>query len=108
MAELYNKLVRDKIPDIIEADGKKPKTKVLDDEEFVRYLKDKLVEEAEELCLAFKDEDVKNEIVDIYEIFLSLLEYHKIDLEEIEKLRKEKAKKRGGFKKKIFLESVEE
>jgi len=108
MAKLYNKLVRDKVPDMIETDGGKPKTRILSDEEFSRYLKDKLVEEAEELCLAFKDEDIKNEIVDVYEIFLALLKNHKIKLEEIEKLRQEKNRKNGSFQKKIFLESIEE
>lgn len=108
MTKLYNKLVRDKIPDIIEADGQKPKTKKLSKQEMVHYLKDKLIEEAQELGLSFEDKDIKEEMADVYEVFLSLLDTCDIDIKDIEKLRKEKVKKSGAFKKKIFLESVEE
>lgn len=108
MGKIYNKLVRDKIPEIIKADqGRAPKTRVLANEEFIVELLKKLKEEAKELA-EVKDNkpELIKEIGDVYEVIDAIIEYYNLDREGIMKLKNERKQKRGGFKKKIFLESV--
>lgn len=99
----YNKLVRDKIPEIIRADGKRLKSRVLDDGEHLEALLKKLEEEVAELAEARNVE----EMADVHEVLIALAETLKIEPVELEKVRKNKAAKRGGFQQKIFLEEVE-
>lgn len=101
--KIYNKLVRDKIPEIIEADGKSCKTRILPDEEYIAALEQKLNEEVAEYQ---KDKNLE-EMADVLEVLNAICIAKGYSLEELEALRKEKAEKRGGFEKKIFLESVE-
>ncbi len=100
---MYNKLVRDKIPEIIRADGKKLKSRILSDEEHLQALLKKLEEECKELIEAKNVE----ELADVHEVLLALAEALGIKPEELEKVRQDKATKRGGFKKRIFLQEVE-
>ncbi|MFA5004280.1 MAG: nucleoside triphosphate pyrophosphohydrolase [Candidatus Saccharimonadales bacterium] len=100
--KIYNKLVRDKIPEIIEADGETPVTRILDEEEYLQELIKKLGEEYEE----FKEAVNVEELADLQEVILALADVI-ANREELEKVRAEKATKRGGFKDKIFLESTE-
>ena len=100
---VYNKLVRDKIPDIIAAEGKQLKSRVLDDTEHLEALLQKLEEEVAELLEARNVE----ELADVHEVLLALAEMLKISPEELETVRAGKAAKRGSFKKRIFLEEVE-
>ena len=86
--KVYNKLVRDNIPDIMVEKGAKPVIRILNDEE---YLIDGNVEE----------------LADIEEVLLAILEIKKINLKDFENLRVNKVNKRGAFNKKIFLESEE-
>jgi len=102
----YNKLVRDKIPEIIVKNGGFPKITTLDDVEYPIKLKEKLIEEAKEL-LAEK-EDVLNELADVLELVISIGKNHGIRYSKIEEKQKSKNTERGGFKKKIFLEWVDE
>ena len=99
---VYKKLVRDKIPEIITAKGDTPITRVLSDEEFLEYLSKKLNEEVQE----FLSEGTVEELADIYEVLLALLEHMDITFESFEKLRIQKFLERGGFSKRIFLDSV--
>lgn len=98
----HRKLVRDKIPDLIEAHGDELETVVLDKDRFEKELKKKLVEESKELIEA-KEEDVVNELADVLELVKSLASYHKIPFKYLERYQGEKRKKRGGFKKRIYL-----
>lgn len=100
--QVYNKLVRDKIPEIIRADGKQLKHRILNDEEHLEALLKKLEEECKELIEAKNVE----ELADVHEVLIALAEALDIKPEELEKVRKTKATKRGGFKQKIFLEEV--
>ena len=100
----YNKLVRDKIPEIIQADGKKTNTKLLDDKEYLGELIKKLQEEAAE----FADNPSVEELADIKEITIAIREALGIHAGELEDARRQKAAANGRFKNKIFLESVEE
>jgi predicted house-cleaning noncanonical NTP pyrophosphatase (MazG superfamily) len=100
----YNKLVRDKIPEIIKNDNCNPITKILDDETYKKELDKKLLEEVNE----YLKDDNSEEIADVLEIIYSILDYKKISKEEIENIRIAKKQKRGGFDEKIFLERVED
>lgn len=101
--KLYNKLVRDKIPVIIEADGKSAKTRTLNDQEYLKELIKKLGEEAKEL----ENEPSVEELADVKELVIAIREAMNIHAGELEEVRRQKAKERGRFKDKIFLESVE-
>ncbi|WP_404469627.1 phosphoribosyl-ATP pyrophosphohydrolase [Sutcliffiella horikoshii] len=104
----YNKLVRDKIPQIIEAKGKKYTSKKLNDTDYIKYLKQKGYEELDEYCTAQSKEEAVGELADLLEIIHALANYHGFSMEEVEKVRKEKADKRGGFQEKILLIEVED
>lgn len=100
----YNKLVRDKIPEIIYNNGENPKTRILDNIEYKKELDRKLLEEVNEYL---KDDNIE-ELADIEEVLLAILSYKDTSIEEFEKIRKEKENKRGAFKKRIYLEKVED
>lgn len=100
---VYNKLVRDRIPEIIQADGKRLKSRVLNDAEHLEALIKKLEEEVAELAEARNVE----ELADVHEVLIELANALKIHPEELEKVRRDKATSRGGFRQKIFLEEVE-
>jgi predicted house-cleaning noncanonical NTP pyrophosphatase (MazG superfamily) len=104
----HNKLVRDKIPQIIESKGKKLSTKVLNDEDYIKYLKEKAYEELDEYCAAETDGEAVEELADLLEVIQALAKLHGASIEEVEAVRKAKAGKRGGFQEKIFLIEVED
>jgi len=98
--KIYNKLVRDKIPEIMISNGAKPVTKILTDEEYIKELNKKLLEEIHEYL---SDENVE-ELADIEEVLLAILKTKNISKTEFNNIRKTKVLKRGAFNKKIFLE----
>ncbi|OHX50684.1 nucleoside triphosphate pyrophosphohydrolase [Cytobacillus oceanisediminis] len=104
----YNKLVRDRIPEVIEKTGKKFSTRILDDNDYIKELKKKSFEELQEYVETNNNEDAIEELADVLEIIHALAEYHGASIEEVEEVRKQKAEKRGGFKEKIFLIEVED
>lgn len=99
----YNKLVRDNIPEIIEADGKTCKTRILIDEEYQKYAFAKLLEEASEA----NEAQTIEELADLEEVVLAAAKSIGVTPDELEKARKAKAKKNGAFDKKILLEEVD-
>ncbi|MAH43283.1 phosphoribosyl-ATP pyrophosphohydrolase [archaeon] len=98
----YNKLVRDKIPEIIKNDDKVPVVHTALDEEYSRKLKEKLVEEVNEYLGSGKEE----ELADILEVVFALSDFKNIPKDVLEKIRKDKKEKRGSFSKKIILSEV--
>jgi predicted house-cleaning noncanonical NTP pyrophosphatase (MazG superfamily) len=103
MEKVYNKLVRDKIPDIILADGREPVTRILDDLEYKKALEIKLEEEKEEvLCASGKDRI--EELSDMLEVMISLAKIEGYNLEDIIECGNIKREKRGSFERRIFLE----
>lgn len=100
----YNKLVRDKIPQNIEALGKKCHYYVLNEEEYKKELDKKLLEEANEFIADHSPE----EMADLIEVVEAIKKSHNLKNEEIEKIRLEKKDKKGGFEEKIYLVEVEE
>jgi predicted house-cleaning noncanonical NTP pyrophosphatase (MazG superfamily) len=91
------KLVRDKIPDVIRASGVEPRTRVADDAEYRRLLRDKLVEEVGE----FLDSDDPAELADVFEVVLALAATLGVDCDGLEALRSRKLVERGGFGQRI-------
>ena len=98
----YNKLVRDKIPEIIKNKGEIPITHIAGNEEYWQKLKEKLKEEVDE----FLKDGNEEELADILEIIYAICDFKKIDKNELELLRKKKAEERGGFKYKIILDET--
>ncbi len=104
MKKIYQKLVRDNIPDIISMQGKSPGITVLSEEEYKRCLHEKLAEEVNE----YLEDDNIGEICDIFEVMYAILESKNISFDEMEKARMKKVKMNGAFRKRIFLEAVED
>lgn len=100
--KIYNKLVRDKIPQIIEAEGNKAVCKTLDEAGYIQHLNEKLLEEVQEYLKSGELE----ELADIGEVMHAILAYKGIPLEEFQKARMTKLEQRGGFKERILLEEV--
>lgn len=101
--KIYNKLVRDKIAKIIIENKETPKTRVLDDEEYLKELNTKILEEVHE----YLESGEVEELADIEEVLRAILDVKKVSLEDFEKIRQQKVDKRGAFKDRIFLERVE-
>ncbi len=101
----YNKLVRDKIPEIIKNNNEIPITRILDDQEYKKYLEIKILEEQKEVVEATGQDRIE-ELADLLEIIISLTELEGKTLSDLIQVAKEKSDKRGGFKDKIFLEKV--
>lgn len=100
----YNRLVRDKIPEIIEASGKKCKIQVHNDDAYLEMLDEKLDEELKE----YQESHEAEELADIIEFIYAFAQARGVSKEQLEEIRKEKAEKRGSFEKKILLKSVTE
>ena len=98
----YNKLVRDRIPEIIESSGKSCTTEVLSTEEYLRMIDAKL---DEELAEYHKDQNIE-ELADLLEVIRAAATARGYTIEDLERVRAEKAVKRGGFEKRILLKTV--
>lgn len=97
----FNKLVRDKIPEIIIASGETPVTHVIEDDgEFLDALIDKVGEEAQEL----KESKGLEELADLQEVVNALTTLCGFTPEQVEIVRAKKAQERGGFVGRVFLE----
>ncbi|TYR72596.1 nucleoside triphosphate pyrophosphohydrolase [Rossellomorea vietnamensis] len=105
---VYNKLVRNRIPEIIESNGKRFSTRILSDEEYITELENKSFEELEEYRDAETRDVALEELADLMEIVHAFANSHGSTLEEVEEIRRMKAEKRGAFDKKIFLIDVED
>lgn len=101
---IHNKLVRDKIPEIIENTGKTAYCHIVTEEEYLSKLDKKLNEE----CAEYQADKSLEELADMLEVMYAIAEARGYSLEELENVRAEKAIKRGGFKDRIFLEKVED
>ena len=99
----YNKLVRDKIPAIIEKNGAVAVTRILSDEEYKDYLEKKLSEEISELSESRTDAERLEELADVYEVLSALATAHGYTMQTVEAKAREKAEARGGFEDKILL-----
>ncbi len=98
----YHKLVRDRIPEIIEASGKSCSTEILSDEEYLRMLDVKLDEELEE----YRQDQNLEELADLLEVIHAVVLARGYTLDDLERVRAEEAEKRGKFEKRILLKEV--
>lgn len=102
--KVYNKLVRDRIPEIIEADGRKCEVSTVSKEQLQPLLEEKLKEEVNEFL---QDKNLE-ELADIMEVIFGLAENLGYSEDDLIKKREEKKEARGGFKDGVFLKSVTE
>ena len=102
MKKIYNKLVRDKIPEIIESDGKKCVTEALSHEQYIAALDRKLDEELAE----YNSEPCVEELADLLEVVYAVAAARGYGVEKLEQVRAEKAERRGGFEKRLLLKEV--
>lgn len=100
--ETYDKLVRDRIPEIVREDDGVPETHVADDVEYRRRLAEKLVEESVE----FAESGDVAELADVFAVVSALCEELDIDRTQLERIERRKADERGGFAERIVLERV--
>ena len=106
MERIFNKLVRDNIPDIITSNGEKSVTRILADEEYKVELYKKLLEEANEVISSKNSDETIEELADVLEILRSIAELNGKKLDDVVEVAKQKRLKRGGFEKRIFLEKT--
>ena len=100
----YHKLVRDKIPEIIARSGKRCDFSILNDSDYLAMLDEKLNEELAE----YQESKSLEELADLLEVIMAVSKARGASFEVVEAIRKEKAAKRGGFDKRILLQSVQE
>lgn len=105
MEKIYNKLVRDKIPQIIENNGEKPIIRVLDNNSYKEELEKKLYEEYLEVIESSYSSRIE-ELADMLEVINALAKLEDKTLDDVIEVAKEKSQKRGAFDKKIYLEKV--
>ena len=105
---ILNKLIRDKVPEIIRKIGDVPEITILDEADFRQALKTKMTEEVKELLAADSIDEILNELSDVVEVARAFAADYGLSWEEVEKLRIAKLQAKGGFEKKLFLKSVEE
>ncbi len=98
----YNKLVRDRIPEIIESSGEICKTEILSDEEYLKMIDEKL---DGELAEYHQDQNIE-ELADLTEVIHAAVITRGYALENLERVQAEKAAMRGSFQKKILLKEV--
>lgn len=96
----YNKLVRDRIPEIVKAKGGTPVFHIAGEQEYWQKLKQKLGEEVEEFMASESGE----ELADLWEVIDAIIAYKKFDRAELQAVREKKAVERGIFQDKIILE----
>ena len=96
---VYNKLVRDKIPEIIEKNGGECKYRILDNEEYIEMIDAKLNEE----LLEYHNDKSIEELADLMEVIYAAAKARGYTLSYLEQVRAQKAEKRGGFDKRIML-----
>jgi len=96
---VYNKVIRDKIPEIIQKDGHSCNVKTLSDEQFLVEIEKKLSEEVTE----YQNDKNPEELADILEVIYRIAKLKGISKEELEQIRIKKVEDRGGFENNLFL-----
>jgi predicted house-cleaning noncanonical NTP pyrophosphatase (MazG superfamily) len=102
----HNKLVRDRIPEIIQADGHRAVTRILDEESYRAALLEKLIEEAHEARQATA-EQLAGELADVLEVIQAIADAHGLSWNHVLEIANRKRAERGAFENRIFLEYVD-
>ena len=104
---MYPKLVRDKIPDIITSDDKTVVyRKLVNDDEYIEQLNNKLLEEVNEYIESKDKDNIKEELADILEVVYSICKQYGISEMDLNDYRKYKSNIKGSFSKRIYIEEV--
>jgi predicted house-cleaning noncanonical NTP pyrophosphatase (MazG superfamily) len=106
MMKTYNKLVRDKVPQIIQASGQQCDARVLDEQEYDLALKTKMQEELNEFFEADSQGQQIEELADLLEVIYSFSQSKEIGKDELERIRQNKYYERGGFQERLMLLST--
>jgi len=106
--KVYNKLIRDRIPEIIKKDGNTADIIILSEESFNQAIKQKLIEEATEVANAQTRDEILGELADLQEVMDTIKQMYNINTLEVNTIQAIKALQKGKFEKKLFLKSVEE
>ena len=104
---LFNKLVRDNTLKELESEGIEVKYEKLSKENLMQHLKNKLLEEVNEVLTTNSNDELISEMVDVYDVLEAICKESRIEHSEIEEKRMEKNAKRGGFSSGIFIHYVE-
>lgn len=99
----YNKLIRDKIPEVIRANGSDCEVKILSDDDFVNELLKKVEEEARELSECQNRKEIIEELSDVIDVIEEVKKVKNISEEEINEAKIKSMERKGGFDKKLFL-----
>lgn len=102
-----NKLIRDQIPELMRVKGVVMHNRVMDQEEFIQKLKDKLHEECQEVIQSNTSEELLEELADVLDVIHALSSAHHFSIEQIEEKRIEKRQQKGGFESRIFNHHVD-
>lgn len=105
---IYNKLVRDRIPEIIESTGKTFTSRILSNEEYIAEINKKMHEELAEYEAAETNAETIEELSDLLELIHAAAAVRGVSFEELENVRKDRMRKRGGFNDRIFLMEVQD
>lgn len=100
--KVYNKLIRDKIPQIIEQSGKQAILEEVSGKEYLELLNAKLGEELQE----YLDSQSVEELADLVEVVYAILEHKDVSLQDFEVIRKQKVEERGAFRDRLLLKEV--
>ena len=104
--KIHNKLVRDKIPEIIENNGEHCETQILNTEEYLKELNIKLQEELNEYLSAQTTTEQVEELADLEEVLRAVLDAKEVSYQKFEEVRTQKVNKRGAFKNRIYLKKT--
>lgn len=104
----YRKLVRDKVPEILEKSGKNFEVETLNHDRYIIELRKKLQEELLEYLEAANPEDAVEKLAEMLEVMYHLSDVHETTMEEIEALRVKKKEENGSFEEKVFLIKVDD
>ncbi len=102
------KLIRDKLPEILAQEkGTNFLCRTLEMEDYIQSLKNKLLEETQEVLEAQNQDELKDELADVLEVMLALIKAAGFSLAEIEQTREERKEDRGAFEKRVYCEHIE-
>lgn len=102
-----NKLIRDKLPALLQAKNIGVCTRIMEEVEYIERLKDKLLEEAHEVIGATNKLDLQEELADLLEVIHAICLAHELSYEEVEATRHKKKTEKGGFETHVYSEFVE-
>lgn len=106
MGKIFNKLVRDKIPEIIKSNGEESVVRELSADEYKLELYKKLLEESNEVISSKSSDETIEELADVLEILNAIAKFNGKKIDDVVEVAKQKRLKRGGFEKRIFLEKT--